>query len=229
MKPILDSKYYLLSKIGSGATSVVYLTEDITNKKKYATKIMKRDIDIDEEEDEVEEENKKEEKNDILKRESEILSLIHHENIVNLIDYGEGSIKKKKSSSKNYPYLTLEYAEKGELFNYIYFPKKGFNEDFSKIIFKGIIKGIKACHENNIVHGDLKLENILLDDKFNPKIADFGYATYIKDNIKLKNIVGTLEYQAPEILLKKPYDGKKKRYFFFRSFIIFISYRNKTF
>ena len=213
MKPILDSKYYLLSKIGSGATSVVYLTEDITNKKKYATKIMKRDIDIDEEEDEVEEENKKEEKNDILKRESEILSLIHHENIVNLIDYGEGSIKKKKSSSKNYPYLTLEYAEKGELFNYIYFPKKGFNEDFSKIIFKGIIKGIKACHENNIVHGDLKLENILLDDKFNPKIADFGYATYIKDNIKLKNIVGTLEYQAPEILLKKPYDGKKKDIF----------------
>ena len=98
MKPILDSKYYLLSKIGSGATSVVYLTEDIANKKKYATKIMKRDIDIDEEEDEVEEENKKEEKND----------LIHHENIVNLIDYGEGSIKKKKSSSKNYPYLTLE-------------------------------------------------------------------------------------------------------------------------
>ena len=213
MKPILDSKYYLLSKIGSGATSVVYLTEDITNKKKYATKIMKRDIDIDEEEDEVEEENKKEEKNDILKRESEILSLIHHENIVNLIDYGEGSIKKKKSSSKNYPYLTLEYAEKGELFNYIYFTKKGFNEDFSKIIFKGIIKGMKACHENNIVHRDLKLENILLDDKFNPKIADFGYAAYIKDNIKLKNIVGTLEYQAPEILLKKNYDGKKKDIF----------------
>ena len=144
-KPILDNKYYIISKIGSGGTSIVYLTEDIKTHKIYATKILKKD------EEEEEEQNEKEQKqllNKIktFKKESEILKSIHNENILNIIDDGEGSIEKKigESGNKKYQYITLEYAEKGDLFSYIYFPKKGFNEDFGKIIFKGILNGIKV-------------------------------------------------------------------------------------
>ena len=55
-------------------------------------------------------------------------------------------------------------------------------------------------------HRDLKTGNILLDDKFNPKICDFGFSTYIQKN--LKDILGTPEYAAPEIY-KGNYDGEK--------------------
>ncbi len=213
-KPILDNKYYIISKIGSGGTSIVYLTEDIKNHNIYATKILKKEDDeeVAINEKEKEKENKKLlNKIKIFKKETEILKTVHNENILNMIDYGEGFIEKKigESGNKKYQYITLEYAEKGDLFSYIYFPKKGFNEDFGKIIFKGILNGIKACHDKNIIHRDLKLENILLDSNFNPKIADFGIGVILKNNEKLKNITGTRSYQAPEILLKKPYDGRK--------------------
>ena len=198
-KEILDSKYILLYKIGSGGTAEVYLSQDIKNNNISATKIQNK-----------EEEEGKEKKGNIFKAESEILNSIKNENIVNIIDYGEGSIENEKGEKgEKYPYLTLEYAEKGDLFNYIYFPKRGFNEELGKIIFKEILNGVKACHDNKIVHRDLKLENILLTDEFKVKIADFGFAIKIKDNEKLKTILGTPTYQAPEILLKKPYDGIK--------------------
>ena len=213
-KPILDNKYYILSKIGSGGTAIVYLTKDIKNNKIYATKILKKEDDEEEPKNEKEKEKEKKKllnKIKIFQKESEILKSVHNENILNIIDDGEGSIEKKigESGNKKYQYITLEYAEKGDLFSYIYFPKKGFNEDFGKIIFKGILNGIKACHDKKIIHRDLKLENILLDSNFNPKIADFGIGVILKNNEKLKNITGTRSYQAPEILLKKPYDGRK--------------------
>ena len=198
--PILDTKYILLSKIGDGLTAEVYLTKNIKNNEISATKIMKSD----------EEEENKTDKNKAFKTETEILKQIKNDNIVNIIESGEGIIEESNGKKgEKYPYLTLEYAEKGDLFNYIYYPKKGLGENLGKIIFKEILNGIKACHDNKIVHRDLKLENILLDNNYKAKIADFGFAVIIKDNEKLKTVIGTQTYQAPEIYLKKPYDGIK--------------------
>ena len=58
-----------------------------------------------------------------------------------------------------------------------------------------------------VVHRDLKLENILVDDNMNLKVADFGFATYKKIN-KLHSYRGTMTYMAPEIKEGKTYDGK---------------------
>jgi serine/threonine protein kinase len=58
------------------------------------------------------------------------------------------------------------------------------------------------------VHRDLKLENILIDDNMNLKVADFGFATYKKIN-KLSSYRGTMTYMAPEIKEGKVYDGKQ--------------------
>ena len=189
--PILDKKYKLLSKLGSGATSEVYLGEDLTSQAKIAIKILKSDTKV-------------------YEQETEMLSLLNHKNILNLISKGEGVIEKEDNKSPNFRYIILEYAEKGELFNYVYFPRTGFGEKIGKYIFKEILTGLNHCHENNVAHRDLKMENIMLDKDFTIKLADFGYATSLKGKNgdgKLTTPLGTRAYAAPEIFLKKPYNG----------------------
>jgi serine/threonine protein kinase len=65
---------------------------------------------------------------------------------------------------------------------------------------------LEYMHGKNVVHRDLKLENILVDEKMNLKVADFGFATFKKIN-QLKSYRGTMTYMAPEIKEGKTYDG----------------------
>ena len=193
LQATIDSKYALLSKLGSGATAEVYLAEDLESHEKVAVKILKT-------------------VNKSFQQEVEMLSKIKNENVLTIKKGGEGNLMKNGQCFNSHPYIVLEYAEKGELFDYVYYPKKGFGERFGRFIFKQILNGLNGCHQNGIAHRDLKMENIMLDKDFNIKLADFGFATLLKgkngDNI-LTTPLGTLAYAAPEILLKKPYDGVK--------------------
>ena len=63
-------------------------------------------------------------------------------------------------------------------------------------------------HGKGVVHRDLKLENILVDDSMNLKVADFGFATFRKIHA-LKSYRGTMTYMAPEIKEGKQYDGRQ--------------------
>ena len=65
---------------------------------------------------------------------------------------------------------------------------------------------LQYVHGKGVVHRDLKLENILVDDKLNLKVADFGFATFKKIH-QLKSYKGTKTYMAPEIKEQKTYDG----------------------
>jgi serine/threonine protein kinase len=67
---------------------------------------------------------------------------------------------------------------------------------------------LSYMQSKNVVHRDLKLENILVDEQLNLKVADFGFATYKKINA-LNSYRGTMTYMAPEIKEGKTYDGKK--------------------
>ena len=71
-----------------------------------------------------------------------------------------------------------------------------------------MINFLKYIHDKDIAHRDLKLDNMLVDEFLNFKVADFGYAN-AKASKKLDTEVGTNGYIAPEIREKKPYDGKK--------------------
>ena len=76
-----------------------------------------------------------------------------------------------------------------------------------KRLFRQIISGIAYCHERNITHRDIKLENLLLDEFNNIKIIDFGFSTCVSQGQKLKIFCGTPSYMCPEIVQKREYEG----------------------
>ncbi len=81
-------------------------------------------------------------------------------------------------------YLILEYVQGGELFDYLF--RKGRRPIAEALdYFQQIICTVDYCHRFNIAHRDLKLENILIDDESNIKVADFGMATW-QDNSRGK-------------------------------------------
>jgi serine/threonine protein kinase len=81
-------------------------------------------------------------------------------------------------------------------------------EDEGKFIFKQVLEGISYLHAHNIVHRDIKLENLLLDtSSSNLKIIDFGFSLYNPQDKKIASFCGTPTYMAPEIVSKKEYYG----------------------
>ena len=128
--------------------------------------------------------------------------------VLNIIDNGEGPII-RKNRNKGLPlikkYIVLEYAPNRELADFIIFTKSGLGEEKSKAFFYKIIKGIESLHEKGKCHGDIKLENILMDGDFNPKFSDFDHATNNASNIN--NYFGTIPYAAPEVINNIPYNG----------------------
>ncbi|CAI2386109.1 unnamed protein product [Moneuplotes crassus] len=143
--------------------------------------------------------NYKKEKISLLYNEVRILRMMDHPNIVKVYDYYEDCDRF---------HIIMEYCEGGELFEYI--SKAGvFTEDMASHIMKQILSAIAYLHSQNILHSDLKAENIMLveknDDDFFIKLIDFGMAT--KYEQKKSHIQGTPYYIAPEVL-KNCYDSK---------------------
>ena len=132
--------------------------------------------------------------------EIEILRKISHPNIINIFEIFE--------DYKQY-YIICEYCEGGELFSII--SRKGFfSEKEAAKIIQQILQAVNYLHTNNIIHRDLKPENIIFvsNDKDIIKLIDFGTAIEVKDKgKKLKKIIGTPYYIAPEVL-KENYNEK---------------------
>lgn len=192
----IDKKYTLTTKIGSGGTSKVYLAKKNDSPKEFfAVKIIKPS-------------NNSESK--VFMNEINVLKNIKHPNVVRLIDGGEGILTKETGKKHVIQYLVLELVKYGELFDYIFFPQKGFGEEIGKYIFTQLIDGLEACHKTGTVHRDMKTENIMLGENWQMKIADFGFSTKTegkKGNGLLYTALGTASYAAPELLQKKPYLG----------------------
>jgi serine/threonine protein kinase len=93
-------------------------------------------------------------------------------------------------------------------------------EDAGRFFAFQMLECIDYMHSRRVCHRDLKLENILVDDHLNLKVADFGYASY-KSIDCLKSYRGTMTYMAPEIKEGKEYQGKKVDMFSF-GVILFI-------
>lgn len=176
-----------------GASCKVRLAKSADGKR-YAAKIFKRDICIDE----------------VLSTELKTMAKLKHHGILNLVDQGTGLQENPKKGTKEVTYIILELAEGGELFDIIAMSGP-YAEPLARFQAKQFLETLKFMHDQGICHRDLKPENVLLDSNFDIKIADFGFATNVagKDGTgKLVTKVGTLDYMAPEIHLGQPYDGK---------------------
>lgn len=97
-------------------------------------------------------------------------------------------------------YLVMELCLAGELYQYLARRKKLLSEGEARTFFREIVKGVDYLHQHGIIHRDLKLSNILLDDgAMRPKIADFGLA--VRQNnpqfSEQRTLCGTPNYLAP--------------------------------
>ncbi|EGW03408.1 Sperm motility kinase X [Cricetulus griseus] len=110
-------------------------------------------------------------------------------------------------NTKEYTYMVLEHAARGDLVSYI--GRVGrLQEEQAQHFFTQLVCAVHYCHDNGIAHRDIKLDNILLDDKGNIKLCDFGLATRVTPGQGTKGFCGTLEYCAPELFSGKEYDAK---------------------
>ena len=194
---IINNKYKMIEFLGKGGFGWVYKVEDIDTKDQYAGKILRK---IDESQFQNE------------KKMLEIVSELKNPYIVNLKECGEEEIKLKSRPLENRQYIILDYATEGDLCNYILSDTDGFENKTGKLIFHKILKGLEAIHRSGICHRDLKIDNILMDKYFNPKICDFGLATELKGKDgsgKLSENVGTDKYKPPEMHYHEDYDGVK--------------------
>ncbi|KAI1889548.1 hypothetical protein AGOR_G00164000 [Albula goreensis] len=131
-------------------------------------------------------------------REVEILQQIQHSNIVTLHDVYE---------NRTDVVLILELVSGGELFDFLA-QKESLCEEEATQFIKQILDGVHYLHSRRIAHFDLKPENIMLLDKNLPlpriKLIDFGLAHRIQEGTEFKNIFGTPEFVAPEIVNYEP-------------------------
>uniref|UniRef100_A0A914HFR9 Acyl carrier protein n=1 Tax=Globodera rostochiensis TaxID=31243 RepID=A0A914HFR9_GLORO len=142
-----------------------------------------------------------------IRREIQNLSLFRHPHIIKLYQV---------ISTPSDIFMIMEYVSGGELFDYIV--KHGrLKTGEARRFFQQIISGVDYCHRHMVVHRDLKPENLLLDERNNVKIADFGLSNIMTDGIWynfhsflcdfLRTSCGSPNYAAPEVISGKLYAG----------------------
>lgn len=109
--------------------------------------------------------------------------------------------------------LVMQHASGGELYEYVS-DRKLLTDQEARRLFRQIATAIYYCHKNQVCHRDLKLENILMDDKSNAKIGDFGLSNVFDSKHHLTTFCGSPLYASPEIVKGTPYygpEGKRER------------------
>ncbi|VVB01061.1 unnamed protein product [Arabis nemorensis] len=185
----LFGKYNIRNLLGSGAFAKVYQAEDLHNNgESVAIKVVQ----------------KKRLKDGLtahVKREISVMRRLRHPHIVLLSEV---------LATKTKIYFVMELAKGGELFSRV--TSNRFTESLSRKYFRQLISAVRYCHARGVFHRDLKPENLLLDEKRDLKVSDFGLSAMreqIQPDGMLHTLCGTPAYVAPELLLKKGYDGSK--------------------
>ena len=174
----INERYKILELIGGGGMSHVYLAKDMILNREVAIKVLRYDF------------SNEEELHRRFQREALAATSLAHPNIVSIYDVGNDG---------DYHFIVMEYIKGKTLKQYI--------QEFSPIapakairIMKQLISAIEHAHDYQIVHRDIKPQNILVDQSGNVKITDFGIATTLSATsyTKTNSVMGTVHYLSPE-------------------------------
>ncbi|HWL13753.1 MAG TPA: Stk1 family PASTA domain-containing Ser/Thr kinase [Ureibacillus sp.] len=174
----INDRYKILELIGGGGMSNVYLAHDMILNRDVAVKILRYDA------------TNEEEFHRRFQREALSATSLTHSNIVSIYDVGE---------DQDMHYIVMEYIKGKTLKQYI--------NEFSPLsparsvqIMKQLTSAMAHAHENQIIHRDIKPQNILVDSEGNVKITDFGIATSLTATsyTKTNSVIGTVHYLSPE-------------------------------
>lgn len=186
----LSDRYEILSKVGAGGMSDVYKAKDHILSRFVAIKVLKQEF--------------SEDSSFVTKFRAEAQSAagLEHPNIVNIYDVG---------SENGLYYIVMEYVEGITLKTYI--EKKGqlsFKESASIAI--QVARGIEAAHNKNIIHRDIKPQNIIISTDGKVKVTDFGIAKATSSNTISSDVMGSVHYASPEQARNGFVDGRSDIY-----------------
>lgn len=177
--------YQFMHTLGQGSFGKVKLAVNTVSNEKVAIKIVDKATIADVEDVER------------VYRETFILTTLKHKNIIKLLEVFD---------TQTCVMLAMEYAGGGELQTFLE-SRRRLPEMETCRIFHQIVSGVEYCHRAKIIHRDLKLENILLDEEGIVKIADFGLSNTIKFGQKMNTNCGTPSYTSPEQIKGQDYVG----------------------
>ena len=186
----LSDRYEILSKVGAGVMSDVYKAKDHILSRFVAIKVLKQEF--------------SEDSSFVTKFRAEAQSAagLDHPNIVNIYDVG---------SENGLYYIVMEYVEGITLKTYI--EKKGqlsFKESASIAI--QVARGIESAHNKNIIHRDIKPQNIIISTEGKVKVTDFGIAKATSSNTISSDVMGSVHYASPEQARNGFVDGRSDIY-----------------
>ena len=135
---------------------------------------------------------------------------LNHPNLIHLVGHGVGTLRDRGKVFDKVNYLILESCPRGVLSDYVQYGR--FTERQAKYIFRKILLGVQALHGAGYCHRQLRVDNILLDQNFNPKIINFNFTTLFQQNnqpILLNDFIDNRQYSSPQNLEHEPYNGEK--------------------
>lgn len=177
--------YTIVKSIGEGTFGKVHLGIHNLTQEKVAIKVLEKAKIL--EQDDIERIN----------REIKFLKKLKNINIIKIYEIIE---------TKSNVYFIMEHAPGGELFNYIV-SKKKLEEKEASFFFAQIVHALDFIHKHNIVHRDVKPENMLLTENNTIKLIDFGLSNQYNKGGLLKTPCGSPCYAAPEMILGRKYNG----------------------
>lgn len=188
--------WILQKTLGQGSMGKVKLGVNVHTQERCAVKIVPRHRD-DPSKVDSSGRSKDESKEIRTVREASISLLLHHPYICGMRDF---------LVHQNHYYMVFEYIDGGQMLDYIIAHGR-LRERAARKFARQIGSALDYCHHNNIVHRDLKIENILISNNGNIKIIDFGLSNLYSPMRHLSTFCGSLYFAAPELLNAKLYTG----------------------